>query len=1062
MFERSPWFYILFISLGNVIAFPAGSHKSQSVCGYESCPKGVPGMLNVHLIAHTHDDVGWLKTVDQYYFGSHTDTQNAGVQYILDSVIQALLHDPNKKFIYVETAFFWKWWMRQHDSVRHQVKILVNSGQLEFVGGGWSMNDEAVTNYMSTIDQMTWGFRKLNDTFGECGRPKVGWQIDPFGHSRDMASTFALMGMDGLFFARLDYMDKENRLKSKSAEMVWKGSPNIGKKSWLFTGVLYNHYQPPPGFCFDLLCDDEPIIDDKHSPEYNVDDKVSRFISFIGNESKYYATDNVAVTMGGDFNYQDANSWFTNLDKIISYVNEKQETEGSKVNVFYSTPSCYLKSLNGANITWPEKSDDFFPYASDPHTYWTGYYTSRPAIKYFERLGNNFLQVCKQLYVLGEIGPEDQVDLNSMREAMGVMQHHDAITGTEKQVVASDYARILSKGFEECSAVTSAAIQKLMNPATKNRKNDLLKDVNVDEVSDSSEEIGIGAAQAPPTVSISSCLLLNISQCEVSEGSDPFTVIVYNPLSKIVNHTVRVPVSGASYIVKDPNGAELTVQVVPIPQEVLQIPGRVSSAVNELVFQAELLPPAGFKSYYISQGNNLNTVIEQFEIIGNQKQLKQGRGNIIKIGSGDFKVGIGAKSGLIELIERGDLKAEIKQEILYYESMAGDNSIFAKRASGAYIFRPNGTDAVPMKSKINRVTSKVYRGELVDEVHQQFSSWASQVVRVHKDKNYAELNWVVGPIPIEDGIGKEIIMRFTSNIQNNGVFYTDSNGREMLQRMRRASSVENNPNKELEDSVLESISGNYYPVTSRIRIAGLMGETPAVLSILTDRAQGGSSVKDGEVELMIHRRLLHDDAFGVGEALNETAYGTGLVVRGQNIVILGPMAADAPASPVYAEERQMAEEKLLAPWLFFSKTQQSYEEWMKNTGKEFVGLKPTLPPNVHVLTLEPWSGNTVLLRLEHFYEMNEDAILSKPVTLNLEKLLAFIQPTFIRETTLGANQWLENSKRMNWKSESNSVTEDTSGEENFLEQNENGVFDPTQVTLGPMDIRTFVIGLPKY
>ncbi|XP_055300551.1 lysosomal alpha-mannosidase-like isoform X2 [Sitodiplosis mosellana] len=231
------------------------------------CPQPKPDMLNVHIVAHTHDDVGWLKTVDQYYYRAKPTIQKANVENILVSVLSALLKDPEKRFIYVESAFFFKWWSHQAAAFKEQVKQLVNEDRLEFIGGAWSMNDEAATHYHSTVDQFTWGLRKLNDTFGECGRPKIGWQIDPFGHSRELASLLAQMGYDGLFLGRIDYQNKVNRFTNREAEMVWHASDSLGEKADLFTGVLYNTYSPPPGFCFDILCADEPIIDDKSSPE---------------------------------------------------------------------------------------------------------------------------------------------------------------------------------------------------------------------------------------------------------------------------------------------------------------------------------------------------------------------------------------------------------------------------------------------------------------------------------------------------------------------------------------------------------------------------------------------------------------------------------------------------------------------------------------------------------------------------------------------------------------------------------------------------------------------------
>lgn len=48
------------------------------------------------------------------------------------------------------------------------------------------------------------------------------------------------------------------------------------------------------------------------------------------------------------------------------------------------------------------------------------------------------------------------------------------------------------------------------------------------------------------------------------------------------------------------------------------------------------------------------------------------------------------------------------------------------------------------------------------------------------------------------------------------------------------------------------------------------------------------------------------------------------------------------------------------------------------------GLAKSLPSNVQILTLEPWKGGSVLLRLEHIFESGESGKYSIPVDVNIQ------------------------------------------------------------------------------
>ncbi|CAG2101230.1 unnamed protein product [Medioppia subpectinata] len=938
----------MFVILGAIIT--AGSlciEPIRAECGYAACPVTDPSKLNIHLIAHSHDDVGWMKTVDEYY--------DRYVRKIITNVVKELEKDPARRFTHVEIYYFHRWWRTQTDERRYVVRKLVSEGRLVFANGGWTVNDEGSAHYNNIIDQMTLGLKFLNDTFGACAHPKASWQIDPFGASLEMPSLYAQMGFDGHVCNR----------GPDPGEYIWHVSPDLNTR--IFTTILHSHYSAPNGYNFE----------DGHSriSHRNVHAKTEKFINNARNWNNDYGnTNHVLVTMGDDFKYRTANNWFENMDKMIN----EAKANYPDVNLFYSSPDCYVKEVNGLNRTFDDRNVDYL-------SYWVGYYSNRPALKYQDRLANNILQAGKQLSVLARLDPSKTTAyLDEARNEVAILTHHDAITGTSPQATAVDYSSRLQSGYVAAKQVIRRAYSYL-------KSNNSEKPVIVTDVY---------------------CDSLNIINCTLTETADRVAVTTYNPIARPVTHYLRVPVTDGVYRVFDSTGVEVAAKsLLPVSDAVRLLPERKGSlGTHELVFNARL-PALGFITYFIEKQNNT----ENDQLMDELSIEMKGK---------SFTLQVDGTTGALQTITLNGRKHRLNQSYKWYKSMQSKSG---REDSGSYQFCPDGNARDYRQQKL---ISK-HTLSAVHELNQQFADYIHQTVRTYEDRDYIEFDWTVGPIPMADKIGKEIVTRFESDLQTDGVFYTDSNGRQTIRRKY-------NPNiKGCTNSV---ITANWFPIYSHVFVKD---ENRGVqMTLLNDRTQGGSSLMNGQIELMVHRRL-HNTGRGGNFKIDEPGVdGKGLVVRGRHYLYFQPIA-DSPKLM-----RSLSQSLFMGPIVSFSRYS-TVADYSQKFVTSFTAIGDSLPESVHLLTLEQWSEREVLVRFEHMYETADNHELSKPVGFNLQKVLKTLSIEKVVEMNLAANELLSETKRLEWRSKHTTISYDMSDGGNDV--------NDMIIKLTPQQIRTFII-----
>ena len=689
-------------------------------------------------------------------------------------MVESLSRDPNRKFIYVETGFFARWWEQASDAKRAMAKAQVKGKQLEFINGAWCMHDEASPLWTAMVDQTTRGHQFLLKNFGPEAAPRGTWQIDPFGHSQTEAWLLgAEAGYESIYWGRMDWQDRQMRFNKEQGtdgfEWIWQGSESLGASAQIFAGNLYGQGNGGYSTWFNFNDGDEDqIIDDPTRHDWNVDQWVDKFVQNALSQANHTLSEHQMWACGTDFQYQNADPWYTNLDKLIHYVNMN-----GTVNAFYSTPSVYTDEKKKWKGSYEVRKDDIFPLADNPHHYWSGYFTSRPSLKRQVRFATNLLFAARQLEIVANVTAADVAMptakrsppvgdswTDSLEGTVGVATHHDGMSGTERQDVSDDYSMRMSESAVEVEGGISVAISRLLGV----KRSDV-------------EHCNCNAGQ--------NCL--NISVCAATTGKAAFTVAAWNPLAHAASPIVRLPVNGAAWNVTDGGGRAVRSQVVPLDARTSSLPllylnsfnmsaSQKEAAQKELTNKADHIlifgggasPPSGSppsappppprrrRSSRRRPGASRRPPPRPASTPGRRRRRRWQR-----LESDTYRLEFDGASGLLSTItnRKSGATTSLAVEWGWYNSSVGGCTAYGAdvpagarlppcddQKSGAYIFRPNsstffypGAPATP--------TVEVVKGNLVTEVHQKFSPWASHVVRLYEGRAYVEVEWTAGPIP---------------------------------------------------------------------------------------------------------------------------------------------------------------------------------------------------------------------------------------------------------------------------------------------------------------------------
>ena len=406
-------------------------------------------------------------------------------------MIKWLSEDPTKKFVIEHTGYLRPFYQQATADDKQKLKKMIKSKRIEILNfGSISSHDEAAPYYQDMLTNYRAGFTWLKHSGilpdGQELKDSTCLKVDSFGHGITTIKLQFGLGAKQSIIGRADSVEKAGRAYENALTFQWKYTQNElskaskklkepAKPQFMLTNLLYQHYSAPSR----LRQVKRHLNPLGYRFAYNIE-RCVQAAKQLAEFADYFKDRQVLSLLGDDFIYQNHNNYFDSSDPFILFVNSQNKTGTMRgVYVKYSTPREYFDTVrkkfeNEKNDDFERrrgirggKNRDFYPYTNRVSSYfntggtWTGFFTAHSWFKKRYKEYSRTARVLKtvlsrylatRLWLKTAQKSEEVEKVKKLDSALrelewwvGVLTHHDAITGTSTKVVMFDYLQNVKK-----------------------------------------------------------------------------------------------------------------------------------------------------------------------------------------------------------------------------------------------------------------------------------------------------------------------------------------------------------------------------------------------------------------------------------------------------------------------------------------------------------------------------------------------------------------------------------------------------------------------------------------